>query len=86
MSGLQMKPGKGVDLRQFGEADIQRVSEILWHKKSQKWYIKGVSGPLKGHVFHHGDEAQSPQFFKDYDEAVAAEIEYLNKLRREGTF
>ncbi len=55
MSGLQMKPGKGVDLRQFGKADIKRVSEILWSAQAQKWYIEGVTGHLKGHIFRHDD-------------------------------
>lgn len=39
MVGLQMKPGKGVDLRQFGKADIERSSLIEWDAEEQGWYV-----------------------------------------------
>ena len=30
MEGLQHKKGQGIDLRQFGNAEINRASEVLW--------------------------------------------------------
>lgn len=38
IKGLQRKDG--FDLRQMGEADINRVSEVVWEKQNQKWYVK----------------------------------------------
>lgn len=40
VSGLQVKKGKGFDLKSLGRASIERVSEILWHERTQKWIIK----------------------------------------------
>jgi hypothetical protein len=39
MQGLQVKPGQGLDLRQFGECKIVRASEIVFSEQHQKWYI-----------------------------------------------
>lgn len=38
--GLQHKQGQGVDLRQFGKADIKRATLIEWEANIQKWYIR----------------------------------------------
>lgn len=38
LAGLQRKDG--VDLTQLGEADVQRASEVLWDKSSQKWFVE----------------------------------------------
>ncbi len=38
LEGLQRKDG--FDLRQMGEADIHRASEVLWSKEHQKWYVE----------------------------------------------
>ena len=40
MSGLQVKPGKGLDLTKFGPANVQRASEICWDDMAQKWFIR----------------------------------------------
>lgn len=50
ISGLQHKPGKGIDLRQFGKANITRASEIVWNEMVQKWYVQFIRGPLAGHT------------------------------------
>ncbi|AHC30471.1 hypothetical protein CC53_gp054 [Rhizobium phage vB_RleS_L338C] len=39
MSGLQVKPGKGIDLTKLGKAHVVRASEILWHEEKQLWYV-----------------------------------------------
>lgn len=38
--GLQHKRGQGIDLRQFGEAQIRRETLIEWYQPRQKWYIR----------------------------------------------
>lgn len=42
VSGLQMKRGKGVDLRTLGIARIERVTLIEWEPQYQKWFIRTV--------------------------------------------
>ena len=39
MSGLQRKRGRGVDVRQFGHASIERASEITWNEDQQAWTV-----------------------------------------------
>lgn len=47
IEGLQVKKGKGVDLRQFGKANIKRASEIVWNEDNQMWFIKILVGVFK---------------------------------------
>lgn len=48
ISGLQHKKGKGVDLRQFGRAEIERASHIVWDDMAQLWTIEVLTGPHAG--------------------------------------
>ncbi len=48
MLALFAKPGKGVDLRKFGPATMQRVSEITLEPGTQKFVITFLKGELKG--------------------------------------
>lgn len=48
MSGLQRKPKQGVDLRQFGHAEIRRASEIVWDDMEQAWFVTILRGPSAG--------------------------------------
>lgn len=50
ISGLQRKPGQGVDLRTFGKADIERASLIEWDADAQAWYINVLQDAGKGVV------------------------------------
>ena len=75
MSTLRRKDG--LDLRQFGNIEIQRVSDIKWNYKAQIWYIEIIAGPRRGHRLSS---------FKEYEEAVEAEIYYLDTLRKQGVF
>jgi len=95
LTGLQHKPGQGVDLRQFGRADIQRASEVLHCADRQKWYVefrhagtftgKRLTHSMlfdAGHDLSNGQPVQdTTAYFQDYDEAVAGEIAVLNYLR-----
>ena len=76
ISSLRRKDG--LDLRQFGKVEIQRVSDIKWDSDHQKWYVKIIEGPRKGFV--------SMQLFKEYEDAVEAEITWLDDLRKQGIF
>ena len=102
LSGLQVKPGKGVDLTSLGHAEVRRVSEIIWDDTDQMWFVQIIAGPLAGKkITLEAWEAAGLQFltsplclvnpegvflFKDYDTAVAAEVKYLDTMRLAGTF
>jgi len=108
VSGLQKKPGQGLDLRKLGKAVIQRASDIRWDEERQQWYVQVLRGKYAGTIVHHGqvhvsacyfqkeavnkDLAHSPDmthtepdsrtaFYDDYDEAVQAEIMFLDYVR-----
>jgi len=63
MAGLQHKPGKGLDLRQFGKASIKRASSIEWDEDSQRWTVLPLSGPTAmqpltvSHMLQYGRDA-----------------------------
>lgn len=38
MEGLQNRDG--VDLREFGKAEIERASEVQWSNEDQAWYVE----------------------------------------------
>lgn len=40
ISGLERRGSNVVDLKQFGRAKIERVSEILFDEGRQRWYIQ----------------------------------------------
>lgn len=48
LAGLQVKPGKGFDLRQMGRALITRASEVLFSEAEQKWYVEVREGRYNG--------------------------------------
>ncbi len=48
ISGLQHKPGKGVNLQSFGQAKTTRASLVEWDEDAQKWYVEIIEGPMKG--------------------------------------
>ncbi len=83
MSGLQHKPGKGVDLRQFGPVRIERASEILWNEETQAWNIHLLCEPFSGKAVSTPDG--SVLNFQNYDDAVTVEIVLLNEARLAGT-
>lgn len=64
VSGLQRKPGQGVNLQKLGHAQTERVSEIKWHEDVQAWFVLPIMGPFAGCALtqgmwreHVGDEA-----------------------------
>lgn len=116
LSGLHHKKGMSLH-RVFGDAEIRRVSEILWSKDSQKWFVKVLDknivawmtetwptespGTLtwdhwmaatdQRRVLGQGNEMPGGAsvlvgvlYFDEYEEAVQAEIDFLNALRLRG--
>lgn len=97
ISGLQRKPGQGIDLTQFGKADVVRASEIVWQEGGVRgWTVQYMSGPRSGEKmtmeewFLHEkapmvvDPDQEIAIFADYDDAVKAEILMLDWWRVRG--
>jgi hypothetical protein len=54
MGGLQRKPGQGIDLRQFGLAEIKRASLVEWDETEQAWFIDVLQDAGKGVVTLNG--------------------------------
>jgi hypothetical protein len=48
VSGLHHKKGQGLDLRQFGKAQIERASHIVWDEQAQAWQVEVLTGPYAG--------------------------------------
>lgn len=96
MQGLRRKKGNGLDLRTFGNAEVERVSEILFDGDEQKFYVQFLTGELAGRkltfplysaitgktVFFKNE--QPVMLFDEYEDAVAAEIETLDTIRERG--
>ncbi len=76
ISSLRRKDG--LDLRQFGNVEIQRISDIKWDVEKQKWYVEIIAGPMKGDILF--------AIYEEYEDAVKAEIRYLDAFRRKGIF
>lgn len=68
VSGLQVKPGKGLNLQSLGKAKTVRASEIVWHEDAQAWYVDVLQTPGKGPVT--GDKLVDA-FPEDTDPACA---------------
>lgn len=97
VAGLQRKKGQGVDLRQFGDAEIVRASEIVFHAPTQEWEIHVLQGELAGKVLTYplvglilgtrvsvrGKDLTVR--FGDYDDAVKMEVAVLDALRIRGS-
>lgn len=50
ISGLQVKPGKGLDLTKIGKASVERVSLVEWSEEHQGWFVQIIRGPKAGTV------------------------------------
>ena len=111
ISGLQRKKNQGVDLRQFGHAEIERASEIEWVESKQRWCVRILGYSLRcktmdgsrvlcvRHWHNAGltmdqlrklgatfTDVSYEILFQDYDDAVKAEVTFLDRLRKAGTF
>jgi hypothetical protein len=50
VSGLQRKPGQGLNLQSLGTAQTVRASEIAWDEITQAWFIDVLQDAGKGAV------------------------------------
>jgi hypothetical protein len=57
MSGLQVKPGQGIDLTSFGRAKVTRASEIVWSETHQKWFVDVLQEAGRGPITKDAFEA-----------------------------
>ena len=68
---------KDKEFRPFkGHRTIKRMSEIIFNEGIQKFYIKFKTSD--------SGETQTPPMFDTYEDAVAYEVDFINKLRKEG--
>lgn len=94
---LRQKKGQGVDLRAFGEVQMERVSEVLLDEDKQEFYVRFLKGPLAGLEVSEGlygliaetdfvlSKADERKLFPDYEDAVQAEILIWNFVSLNGT-
>lgn len=94
LESLRQKKGQGVDLREFGAVQMERVSEINMNETTQKYYVSFLLGLLAGRNLSQGlyhtlkeDDAflahsRERQYFDEYEDAVEAEIFVLNAFRK----
>lgn len=50
VSGLQRKPGQGMNLQSLGHAQTVRASEIAWDETAQAWFVDVLQDAGKGPV------------------------------------
>jgi hypothetical protein len=94
ISGLERKQGQGVDIKQFGEAEVLRSSEVLWDSPKRAWYVswlnrKEVLGEYltTAQLYRVAGECISGDgiaLFTTYEDAVEAEIKVLDYHRIRG--
>ena len=81
---LRQKKGQGIDLREFGDVHVERVSSIEFHERHQRFYIKFCktdtllsyralvdSGSMASTTVDRGTVEASTSFVCDGDEPVA---------------
>lgn len=96
MQSLRRKKGQGLDLRQFGTAEVKRVSEIIFDDAAQKFYVQFLEGALAGRKLTYTlytavtekttrfINSQPVMLFDEYEDAVAAEVEVLDTMTARG--
>lgn len=96
MQCLRPKKGQGLDLRVFGNAEVKRVSEILFCDTAQKFYVQFLDGILAGRKLTFTlycaatgkrvsfTAGQPVMLFDEYEDAVTAEVETLDAIRAFG--
>ncbi len=94
MQSLRKKKGQGIDLRTFGNTEVERVSEILFDDAAQKFYVQFLTGLLAGRKLTYPlysaitgktttfINSKPVMFFNDYEDGVAAEVEVLDLIRK----
>ena len=96
IKGLQFKTD-GLDLRDFGNASIKRVTDIEWCEDAQRWKIRFLQGRLRNRYAdrflcafltqgcdHVAADGGGLLLFKDYDSAVATEVDLIQAAVKGG--
>lgn len=47
---LEYKPGKGVDTKQLGKADVKRSTDITWCADDNAWKVKWLDFGMEGYM------------------------------------
>lgn len=94
METLRQKAGQGIDLREFGEIEMQRVSSVDMDEGTQKFFVRFLAGKLEGRELTQGlygyaqgadiDMADMNKrvYFNEYEDGVQAEIFVLNDVQK----
>jgi hypothetical protein len=95
VTGLQFKK-KGINLQKLGHAVTKRVTDIEWSDIDQDWRIRFLMGTLQGCLLTRDlaklaglpeafqgrtDRVRETCHYEDYDDAVTAEIEFIQRIR-----
>jgi len=105
MFGLDHK-NKGIQLKEFGPANTERVTLVEWDELYQRWTIEWfrrrndttwTPEEFKAvgltHELFHGEQfetmmdrtgIETPVYFAEYEDAVAAEVAVIQRLQKEG--
>lgn len=93
MQSLRRKPGEGLDLRAFGQADVKRVSEVEFCAEAQQFYVRFLDGQFAGRKLTAalftavtGDPPAGAGVlkFEHYEDGVRAEVRVLDAVRSSG--
>jgi hypothetical protein len=93
MSGLDHKT-YGVDLKQFGLADVERLTLIEWDSEEAGWFIRwhgkyGHSKWLASDCLDIGKTIKlTPDgvvLFKSYQDAIDVEVATIQQLQKSGS-
>jgi hypothetical protein len=84
MQGLQVKPGQGLDLRQFGDAKIVRASEIAWSEERQAWFVDVLQDAGKGPITFRQLVGALDRFADDDPDADLGIKLWLNRTAPKG--
>lgn len=94
--GLQVKKGKGLDLREFGRAKIVRSTLIEWDEDYQGWYVRFLNGAMKDQILNRAmfwgyrihplhktvRRSDAAMIYADYEDAVIAEVAAVQGMRK----
>ena len=99
LKGLEHRE-KGIDLKRFGKAVVERITLIEWDSENCGWYIRwylagkanmwgleelGDIPCLQKVRVHFPKDRTFPALFSSYEDAVSAEVEAIQLLQKQGS-
>ena len=92
---------KGIDLRNFGDVEIERVTLVEWDYESQKWYLSWKKDGAKwsaGLVYSQADKelrqwltsnaethTSGYYLFDNYEDAIKVEVSIIQSMQVKGS-